>query len=412
MLEGQLFWETSVLMRLSMHRTEKCAQSSDKSDAKTKELVHRCKRRLQPEFGKINAPQRVSAWAHERSECVGVLERKPAFSGASGALAWIGFALAFVFVGTLTAFAQTTILNVSYDVSRELYKDINPAFAEEWKQKTGQTITLKQSHGGSTKQALSVSEGLEADVVTMNQAPDIDFLAEKGLVAKDWRSKFPNGAAPYTSVSVFLVRKGNPKGIKDWSDLVKPGIQVVIPNPKTSGNGRYSYLAAWGYAQETLGAASARDFVARLFANVPVFDGGGRGATTTFTQRGVGDALITFENEARLISAEVGADTFDIVYPSISVETPAPVAINDKVVDRRGSRDAAQAYLTFLYSPTAQAIIAKHDLRPRDPAVLAANQAKFPPIKTFDVEALLGPWGEVRKTHFADGGIYDQIVVK
>jgi sulfate transport system substrate-binding protein len=328
-------------------------------------------------------------------------------------IAYLGFTLAFLFVGALTAFAQTTtILNVSYDVARELYKDINPAFAEAWKAKSGQSLEIKQSHGGSTRQALSVSEGLEADVVTMNQAPDVDFLAEKGLVAKDWRSKFPNGAAPYTSVSVFLVRKGNPKGIKDWDDLAKPGVQVVIPNPKLTGNGRYTYLAAWGYAKQALGAGKERDFVAKLFANVPVFDGGGRGATTTFTQRNIGDALVTFENEARLLAAEIGADKFDIVYPSFSVEAPAPVAIVDKVVDKRGSRDVAQAYLTFLYSPKAQEIIVKHNLRPRDPALLAASKAKFPEIKTFDVEAFLGPWAEVRQTHFADGGVYDQITVK
>lgn len=328
-------------------------------------------------------------------------------------LSWAGFLLAFTFISAFTAYAQTTILNVSYDVSRELYKDINTAFIAEWRKKTGQTVAVNQSHGGSSKQALSVVSGLEADVVTMNQAPDIDILAENGLVAKDWRSKFPNGAAPYTSVSVFLVRKGNPKNIKDWGDLAKPGIQVIVPNPKTSGNGRYTYLAAWGYAQQSLGGASAaRDFVAKLFANVPVFDGGGRGATTTFTQRDVGDALVTFENEARLIAVEFGADKFDIVYPSISVEAPAPAAINDKVVDKKQTREIAQAYLSFLYSPEGQAIIAKHDFRPRDESVLRANQAKFPSIKTFDVEALIGPWAEVRKTHFADGGIYDQIVVK
>jgi sulfate/thiosulfate transport system substrate-binding protein len=323
-----------------------------------------------------------------------------------------GFVLAFVFVGTLTVSAQTSILNVSYDVSRELYKEINPAFAEEWKLKSGKDIEIKQSHAGSTRQAQAVAEGLEADVVTMNQQPDIDFLADKGLVVKDWKSKYPSNAAPYTSVSVFLVRKGNPKNIKDWSDLVKPGIGVVIPNPKTSGNGRYTYLAAWGFAKETLGEAAAKDFVGKLFANVPVFDGGGRGATTTFTQRGVGDALVTFENEAQLIGAEFGTDKFDVVYPSISVDAPAPVAINEKVVEKRGTRDVAQAYLAFLFSPKAQAIIAKHNLRPRDEAVLKANAAKFPAIKTFDVEALIGPWDEVRKTHFADGGIYDQIVVK
>ena len=325
---------------------------------------------------------------------------------------WISFFFAFTVVGAMTVLAQTTILNVSYDVARELYKDINPAFAEEWKAKTGQTVEIKQSHGGSTRQAISVAEGLEAAVVTMNQAPDIDFLAEKGLVAKDWRGKFPNGAAPYTSVSVFLVRKGNLKGIKDWDDLAKPGIQVVIPNPKLTGNGRYTYLAAWGYAKQALGEGKERDFVARLLANVPVFDGGGRGATTTFTQRNIGDCLITFENEARLLAAEIGADKFDIVYPSISVEAPAPIAVVEKVADKRGTREVAQGYLSFLYSAKAQEIIVKHNLRPRDPALFAANKAKFPDIKTFDVEALLGPWREVRKIHFDDGGVYDQIVVK
>jgi len=328
-------------------------------------------------------------------------------------LAWTGILLAFMFLSAFTVYAQTTILNVSYDVSRELYKDINPAFAAAWKAQTGETVTVNQSHGGSSKQALSVVSGLEADVVTMNQSPDIDLLAENGLVAKDWRSKYPNGAAPYTSISVILVRKGNPKGIKDWSDLVKPGIQVVIPNPKVTGNGRYTYLAAWGYAQQTLGSPeAAREFVKKLLANVPVFDGGGRGATTTFTQRAVGDALVTFENEANLIATEFGAGNFEVVYPSLTVEAPAPVAINDKVVDKKQTRKVAEAYLNFLYSPEGQAIIAKHDFRPRDEAILRANAAKFPDVKSFDVEALIGPWSEVRKTHFADGGIYDQITVK
>ena len=328
-------------------------------------------------------------------------------------LAWAGILLAFVFLSAFTVFAQTTILNVSYDVSRELYKDINPAFAAAWKAQSGETATINQSHGGSSKQALSVVSGLEADVVTMNQSPDIDLLAENGLVAKDWRSKFPNGASPYTSVSVFLVRKGNPKNIKDWSDLAKPGMQVIIPNPKTSGNGRYTYLAAWGFAIQTLGKPeAARDFVKALFGNVPVFDGGGRGATTTFSQRAIGDALITFENEAHLIATEFGEGNFEVVYPSLTVEAPAPVAINDKVVDKRQTRKVAEAYLNFLYSPEGQAIIAKHDFRPRDEAILRANAAKFPQVKSFDVEVLIGPWSEVRKTHFADGGIYDQITVK
>jgi sulfate/thiosulfate transport system substrate-binding protein len=329
-------------------------------------------------------------------------------------LAWAGFLLALAFLTAFTAYAaDTTILNVSYDVSRELYKDIDPAFTAAWKAKTGDTVTVNQSHGGSSKQALSVVSGLDADVVTMNQSPDIDLLADNGLVAKDWRSKFPNGAAPYTSVSVFLVRKGNPKGVKDWPDLVKPGMQVVIPNPKITGNGRYTYLAAWGYALKAMGGeAAAREFVRKLLANVPVFDGGGRGATTTFTQRGVGDVLVTFENEARLIASELGTGAFEVIYPSLTVEAPAPVAIVDKVVDKKLTRKVAEAYLNFLYSPEGQTIIAAHDFRPRDETILRANEAKFPPVKTFDVEEMLGPWAQVRKVHFADGGIYDQISVK
>jgi sulfate transport system substrate-binding protein len=241
-----------------------------------------------------------------------------------------------------SASADTTLLNVSYDVSRELYKDINPAFAARWQRSAGEKLTVNQSHGGSSKQVGSVVAGLEADVVTMNQAPDIEMLAKSGLVSADWRKAFPHGAAPYTSTTIFLVRKGNPKGIKDWSDLIRPGLQVIVPNPKTSGNGRYTYLAAWGYAlQKTGNDAGARDFVSKLFANVPVLDGGGRGATTTFTQRDIGDVLITFENEATLIDQEVGGDKFDVVYPSMSIEAAAPVAMVNKVVDKRGTRKAA-----------------------------------------------------------------------
>ena len=252
-------------------------------------------------------------------------------------LAWAAFTASFLFLLSVTVLAQTTILNVSYDVSRELYKDINPAFIADWKAKTGETITVNQSHGGSSKQALSVAAGLDADVVTMNQAPDIDILVERGgLVAADWRKRFPHEATPYTTTTVFLVRKGNPKGIKDWDDLAKPGAQVIVPNPKTSGNGRYTYLAAWGYALQKSGTeAAARDFVTRLFANVPVLDGGGRGATTTFTQRDVGDALVTFENEAIAIGAELGTDKFDIVYPSLSIEASPPVAVVETVVDKK-----------------------------------------------------------------------------
>lgn len=312
------------------------------------------------------------------------------------------------------ALADTTLLNVSYDVSRELYKDINPAFAAHWKAQGGDRVTVNQSHGGSSKQAMAVAAGLEADVVTMNQAPDIDILVERGgLVAADWRKQLPHDAAPYTTTSVFLVRKGNPKNIKDWDDLARDGLRVIVPNPKTSGNGRYTYLAAWGYALDTTGSdAGAREFVGKLFANVPVLDGGGRGATTTFTQRDVGDVLVTFENEAILIARELGGNKFDVVYPSISIDASAPVAVVKSVVDKRGTAPVAEGYLKFLFSPAGQEIIAKHNFRPRDPAVLAKNADKFPPVRTFTVDDKLGGWAAVQKAHFADGGIYDQLVVK
>jgi sulfate transport system substrate-binding protein len=320
-----------------------------------------------------------------------------------------------VSLGASAHAAESTLLNVSYDVSRELYKDINPAFVAQWKAKTGENLTINQSHGGSSKQAMSVAAGLEADVITMNQSPDIDILVERGgLVAADWRKRLPHDASPYTTTSVFLVRKGNPKQIRDWSDLARPGLAVIVPNPKTSGNGRYSYLAAWGYALQKVGGGetAAKEFVAKVFANVPVLDGGGRGATTTFTQRGVGDVLVTFENEAVLIGKEVGEDKFDIVYPSVSIDAPAPVAIVEKVVDKRGTRKQAQAYLEFLFSPEGQEIIARHYFRPRDPAILKKYAGRFPAIRTFSVEAQLGGWKAVQQAHFADGGIYDQIIVK
>lgn len=323
-----------------------------------------------------------------------------------GAFTVLGF-------GVLSAaLAQTTLLNVSYDVTRELYKDINPAFAAAYKAQAGADVTVNQSHGGSSKQALSVAAGLEADVITMNQAPDIDILvARGGLVAADWRKQFPHDAAPYTTTSVFLVRKGNPKAIKDWDDLTRAGIEVIVPNPKTSGNGRYTYLAAWGYALDKGGEAAATDFVKRLFANVPVLDGGGRGATTTFTQRGVGDVLVTFENEAILIAKELGGSKFDIVYPSLTIEAAAPVAVVKKVVAKRGTEKLARAYLDFLYAPAGQEIIAKHNFRPRDAAVLKKHAAKYPNVRTFTVEGKLGGWDKVQKTHFADGALYDQIIV-
>lgn len=309
--------------------------------------------------------------------------------------------------------AQTTLLNVSYDVTRELYKDINPAFTSWYKAKTGKEVTVNQSHGGSSKQALSVAAGLEADVITMNQSTDIDILVERGgLVAADWRKRFPHDATPYTTYSVFLVRKGNPKGIKDWNDLARPGLSVIVPNPKTSGNGRYTYLAAWGSVIAKGGSeADARDFVTKVFRNVPVLDGGGRGATTTFTQRDLGDVLVTFENEAAQIARELGEGKFDVVYPSITIDASPPVAVVETVVAKRGTAAEAKAYLDFLYADEGQKIIAKHFFRPRSEAVLKANADRFPPIKAFYVEQLLGNWADVQKKHFADGGVYDQIVV-
>lgn len=325
-------------------------------------------------------------------------------------------ALAALLALCSTAHAQApadTLLNVSYDVSRELYKEMNPAFIAQWKAATGKTLTINQSHGGSTAQAQAVANGLEADVVTMNQSTDIDVLVERGLVDADWRKRLPHGAVPYTTTSVFLVRKGNPKKILTWADLARPGLAVIIPNPKTSGNGRYTYLGAWGSVLTSGGTeAQAREFVGKLLGNVPVLDGGGRGATTTFTQRGIGDVLVTFENEAALITREVGKDQFDTVYPPVTIEAEAPVALNEKVTAKKGTRPAAQAYLEFLFSPAGQQIIAKHDFRPRDATVLKANAGRFPSVKTFTVDSRFGGWGAVYKQHFGDGGIYDQLITK
>ena len=305
--------------------------------------------------------------------------------------------------------ADPQLLNVSYDVARELYKEINPAFIAEWKKTTGETITINQSHGGSSKQARSVADGLEASVVTMNQANDIDMLADRGLVAADWAKKFPHGAAPYYSTMVFLVRKGNPKQIKDWADLAKPGVKVVIPNPKTAGNGRYTYLAAWGSVIKKGGnEAQARDLVGKIFKNVPVLDAGGRAATTTFTQREIGDALVTFENEVQMVRTEFG-DNFEVVYPSISILAESPVAVVDKVVDKRGVRKQATAYLNFLYSETGQTIGAKHFLRPRNEAVFKKFAANYKPITLFTVDDVFGGWKSAQKKHFDDGGEFDKI---
>ena len=307
--------------------------------------------------------------------------------------------------------AGPSLLNVSYDVSREFYKDYNAAFAAQWRKTTGETLTLNQSHGGSSKQARSVVDGLEADVITMNQANDIDLLAERGqLIPTDWAKRLPDNASPTTSVSVILVRKGNPKNIRDWTDLGRAGVSVIIPNPKTSGNGRYTYLAAWGAAlKRGVNPQAAEALVARIFANVPVLDGGGRAATTTFAQRQLGDALVTFESEVPLIKREFGED-YEAVYPAWTVLAENPVSVVDKVVDRRGTRKPAEAYLKHLWSDEGQQIAAKHHLRPRSPKVLAAYAKDFPKVQTFTVDELFGGWKKAQADHFNDGATYDRIV--
>ena len=310
----------------------------------------------------------------------------------------------------VSARADTTLLNVSYDVTREFYKEYNQAFTKQWKQTTGESVTVNQSHGGSSKQAGSVIAGLAADVITMNQTSDIDILAERGgLVPADWALRLPNNSAPTTSVTVILVRKGNPKAIKDWADLAKPGVSVVIPNPKTSGNGRYTYLAAWGSVIKSGGKPEqAKALVTQLFANVPVFDGGGRAATTTFAQRNIGDALVTFESEVPLIQNEFNGD-YQVVYPKTTILAENPVSVVDKVVDKKGSRKQAEAYLKYLYSDEGQAIAVKHNLRPRNPALLKQHQAKFIGVPTFTVDEVFGGWKKAQADHFRDGGLYDQI---
>ncbi|MCX9154697.1 sulfate ABC transporter substrate-binding protein [Niveibacterium sp. 24ML] len=307
--------------------------------------------------------------------------------------------------------AQTTLLNVSYDPTRELYADYNQAFARYWAAKTGETVTVKQSHGGSGKQARYVIDGIEADVVTLALGGDIDLIAQVGKqIAPDWQKRLPNNATPYTSTIVFLVRKGNPKGIKDWPDLARSGIGVVTPNPKTSGGARWNYLAAWGYALKRNGGsdASARDFVKRIYSNVKVLDTGARGASTTFVERGIGDVLIAWENEAKLAVQALGADKVEIVTPSISILAEPSVAVVDKVVDKRGTRKQAEAYLQYLYSPEGQAIAARHFYRPRDAQVAARYAKQFVPVERFTVDEVFGGWGQAQKRHFSDGGEFDQ----
>ncbi|KQV54159.1 sulfate ABC transporter substrate-binding protein [Duganella sp. Root336D2] len=307
--------------------------------------------------------------------------------------------------------ADVSLLNVSYDPTRELYQDVNAAFAKEWKAKTGDNVKIKQSHGGSGKQARAVIDGLEADVVTLGLAYDIDAVAERGLVNKDWQKRLPHNATPYSSTIVFLVRKGNPKGIKDWSDLVKPGVAVITPNPKTSGGARWNHLAAYGYALRQPGGndASARDFLKKLYKNVPVLDSGARGATTTFVERGIGDVLVAWENEALLAIKELGPDKVEIVAPSVSILAEPPVAVVDKVVDKRGTRKVAEAYLNFLYTDQAQAIIAKNYYRPGIEKEAKKYAAQFPNVKLFKITDVAGDWTTAQKTHFADGGVFDQI---
>ena len=311
----------------------------------------------------------------------------------------------------MPAYAESNLLNVSYDVSRDFYKDYNPIFQKHWKATTGESIELKQSHAGSSKQVRAVADGLEADVVTMNQASDIDFLVDKGLVVKDYAKKFPNNASPYTSTMVFIVRKGNPKGLLDWPDLVKPGVQVILPHPKNTGNGRYSYLAAWGYALKQPGAndKTAQEFVGKLLRNAPLFASGGRDATTSFMQRRIGDVLVSFESEAELIAKEFGKGEFDVVYPSLSILTEFPVALVEKVVDKKGTRKQAQAYLDYLWSKEGQENAAQNYLRPRDPELLRKYAAQFPAIRTFTVDEVFGGWPKAFPAHFKDGGTFDQI---
>lgn len=305
-----------------------------------------------------------------------------------------------------------TLLNVSYDPTRELYQEYNAVFAKHWKARTGDTVTVKQSHGGSGKQARSVIDGIDADVTTLALAYDIDEIAARGkLLAPSWQNRLQHNSAPYTSTYIFLVRKGNPKGIKDWGDLVKPGVSVITANPKTSGGARWGYLAAYGWALKQPGGndAKAREYITRLFQNVPVLDSGARGSTVTFAERGQGDVLLAWENEAHLSLKEFGAGKFDIVYPPSSILAEPPVAVVDKVVDKRGTREVATAYLEYLYSPEGQEIAARNFYRPTDAKVAARYARQFPAVKLYTIDEVFGGWSQAQKTHFADGGVFDQI---
>jgi sulfate/thiosulfate transport system substrate-binding protein len=333
---------------------------------------------------------------------------------AAVALVGTGAVVGLIGMAAHPARAETTVklLNVSYDPTRELYQDVNQAFGQQWKQKTGQTLNVSQSHGGSGKQARSVIDGLEADVVTLGLAYDIDEIAARsGRIARDWQKRLPENSSPYTSTIVFVVRKGNPKGIKDWDDLTKPGVAVIAPNPKTSGGARWAYLAAWGYALQKPGGndAQAKEFVRRLYKNVPVLDSGARGSTTTFGQRNIGDVLVSWENEAYLLVNELGKDKFQIVNPSVSILAEPPVAVVDKNVDKHGTRAVAEAYLKFLYTDAGQELAVKHHYRPRVAAIEAKHASELPKIKLFTVDKVFGGWQKAQATHFADGGTFDQI---
>ena len=307
--------------------------------------------------------------------------------------------------------AEFSLLNVSYDPTRELYQDFNKAFAAHWKSKSGEDLKIKQSHGGSGKQARAVIDGLQADVVTLALAYDIDEVAQRGLIAKDWQKRLPHSSTPYSSTIVFLVRKGNPKGIKDWGDLVLPGLSVITPNPKTSGGARWNHLAAWGYAIKQPGGneKSAQEFLSKIYKNVPVLDSGARGSTTTFIERGIGDVLLTWENEALLAIKELGPEKVEIVVPSVSVLAEPPVTVVDKVVDRRGTRKQAEAYLQYLYTEEGQEIAAQNYYRPTNEKVAKKYAAQFPKVKLLTIDEIAGGWTKAQRTHFADGGVFDQI---
>lgn len=321
----------------------------------------------------------------------------------------LGLTLLLASTGVLAKDIQ--LLNVSYDPTRELYEDYNKAFSVHWKQQTGDNVVVRQSHGGSGKQATSVINGIEADVVTLALAWDVDAIAQRGRIEKDWIKRLPDNSAPYTSTIVFLVRKGNPKQIKDWNDLVKPGVSIITPNPKSSGGARWNYLAAWGYAlhHNNNDKAKAQEFVKALYKNVEVLDSGARGATNTFVERGIGDVLIAWENEALLATKQLGVDKFEIVTPSESILAEPSVSVVDKVVDKKGTREVADAYLKYLYSPQGQEIAAKHYYRPRDKQVATKYESEFPKLKLYTVDQIAGSWTQAQKVHFASGGVFDQI---